>query len=235
MRPVGHHEEMQFDNRADAGDRLAERLRELPSIAAPPPAGIVVLGLPRGGVPVAAVVARVLHAPLDVILVRKIGVPAQPELAMGAIGEDDVRVFNDDVIRGAHITREQFAAVESRERAALARRAELLRRTRPRVALTGRLAIIVDDGIATGSTARAACLVARAHGGRHIVLAAPVAPPNTVRALLDAADEVVTVESPQHFFAIGEFYRDFSPTSDEEVVALLAAAGYDNGDERRQP
>src|ERR1035438_7976369 len=139
-------------------------------------AGTVVLGLPRGGIPVAYEIARALDAPLDVILVRKIGLPAQPELAMGAIGEDGVRVINDGVVDAEHVSDLQFAAVEERERAELGRRAERYRAGLPRVLLTGKTAIVVDDGIATGSTARAACQVARAHGAARGVLDGPGAP-----------------------------------------------------------
>ncbi len=149
-----------FRDRVDAGRRLAERLLALPEIATLPPDKLVVLGLPRGGVPVAYKVATALGAPLDVILVRKVGVPSQPELAMGAIGEDGARVVNQQVINAARVTNEQFAAVEVRERAELDRRAAHLRGSRPHVPLAGRTALIVDDGIATGSTARAACEVA---------------------------------------------------------------------------
>jgi putative phosphoribosyl transferase len=212
------HDAVRFDDRVDAGRRLARVLEA----ALDPAADIVVLGLPRGGVPVAREVARVLGAPLDVILVRKLGLPAQPELAMGAIGEDGVRVVNDSVVAVGGVSETQFAAVEARERAELQRRATRLRAVREREPLDGRVAVIVDDGIATGSTARAAAQVARAHGAARVVVAAPVAPPPTVHELGGFADEVVVVESPERFFAIGEFYRDFSPTSEDEVVALLA-------------
>lgn len=186
----------------------------------------MVLGLPRGGVAVAAEVARVLGAPLDVILVRKLGVPVQPELAMGAIGEGGARVINDEVIQYAGISEEQFAAVEAQQQTELRRRAQRYREDRARVSLTGRTAVVVDDGIATGSTARAACLVARAQGAQRVVLAVPVAPGNARAALAaDAdADEIVCLEMPGEFLAIGEWYEDFSQTSDDEVVAMLRAA-----------
>src|SRR5450631_1275985 len=149
---------MRFRDRCDAGRRLAARLSELPRD------GLVVLGLPRGGVPVGYEVARALGVPLDVILVRKLGVPFQPELAMGAIGEDGVRIVNDDVAQRLGVSASAFAAVEAREREELASRVRRFRGGRRRVSLVGRTALIVDDGIATGSTARAACQVARAHG-----------------------------------------------------------------------
>jgi putative phosphoribosyl transferase len=210
-----------FANRADAGRRLANRLAATTneySADAPP----VVLGLPRGGVPVAFEVAKVLDAPLDVIIVRKIGVPHQPELAMGAIGEGDVRVINGQVVRRARVDEAQFAKVEARERKELARRAERYRAHRDRVPLVGRTALIVDDGVATGSTARAACQVVRAEGAARVILAAPVAPPSVISSLRQVADDVIVLESPEPFFAIGEFYDDFRPTSDEEVVRLLS-------------
>jgi putative phosphoribosyl transferase len=222
-----------FRDRREAGRRLAEALAELRHEAP------VVLGLPRGGVPVAFEVARALDAPLDVLIVRKLGVPFQPELGMGAVGEDGVRVLNSDVIRAAGVTEDDMAEVETRERAAVERRARLFRGERPGVSLSGRTAIIVDDGLATGGTARAAIQVARAHGAEHVVLAVPVAPPDAVDALNNEADEVVCLESPEPFWAIGAWYADFSQTQDREVMELLdeardaraAAAGA--GDRRR--
>jgi uncharacterized protein (TIGR00369 family) len=209
---------MRFRNRSDAGRRLASRLQFLRS------EDVVVLGLPRGGVPVAAEVARALRAPLDVILVRKLGVPAQPELGLGAIGESGARVINPEVVRYAHVSEEQIAQVEVKERAELQRRAQRFRGDAPHEPLAGRTAIIVDDGIATGSTARAACQVARALGAAAVVLAVPVAPPSADRGLRGDADEVICLEMPDRFLAIGEWYEDFAQTSDEEVVALLRAA-----------
>jgi putative phosphoribosyl transferase len=209
---------MRFADRSAAGKRLAARLAHLSS------EDVVVLGLPRGGVAVAAEVARGLHAPLDVILVRKLGVPIQPELGLGAIGEGGARVINPDVVRFARLTEQDIAEVEERERAVLRQRALRLRGDRPHVTLTGRTAIVVDDGIATGSTARAACQVARAHGARRVVLAVPVAPPSSASLLSQDADEVVCLETPGHFMAIGEWYEDFSQTSEEEVAALLRDA-----------
>ena len=181
----------------------------------------VVLALPRGGVPVAAEVARALDAPLDVIVVRKLGVPFQPELGMGAIGEEGVRVLNADVIRHARIGADDLARVEARERAEVDRRARRYRGGRPMTSLLDRAVIIVDDGIATGGTARAAIEVARAHGAASVVLAVPVAPPSSVEELSLVADEVVAVETPRHMFAIGQWYRDFTQTTDDEVARLL--------------
>jgi putative phosphoribosyl transferase len=215
---------LRFADRVDAGRRLAQLLATHDTIIGTDPARIVALGLPRGGVPVAYEVATALNARLDVIFVRKVGVPRQPELAMGAIGEDGVRVVNDDVVRLTRTTNEQFAAVEARERAELEKRAARVRAIHPRVPLDECVAVVIDDGIATGSTARAACAVARAHGSRRVVLAAPVAPPRTVDTMRDVADEVVIVETPSSFFAIGEFYRNFSATAEETVLDLLSRA-----------
>lgn len=206
---------MLFVDRIDAGRRLAERLGHLRD------ADPVVLGLPRGGVPVAHQVAEALDAPLDVIVVRKLGVPFQPELGMGAIGEDGVRIVNPEVLRAARVTDDEIAAVERRERAELERRARRFRGDRPRVPLEGRTAIVVDDGIATGSTARAACQVARAHGAARVVLAVPVAPPGWTDRLGADADELVCLETPEQFWAIGQWYGDFTQTSDGEVVDCL--------------
>jgi putative phosphoribosyl transferase len=209
---------MPFADRTDAGRRLAERL--LPYHGE----DVVVLGLPRGGVPVAFEVAKALDAPLDVIIVRKLGVPFQPELGMGALGEGGVLIVNQDVLRMARVSDAELAAVEDRERAELERRSQRYRGDRPRARLTGRTAIIIDDGIATGSTARAACQVARAQGASRVVLAAPVAPPHTVTELRTDADEVICLETPEFFAAIGQFYGDFSQTSDDEVTSLLERA-----------
>jgi putative phosphoribosyl transferase len=209
---------MPFLDRADAGRRLAGVLTGVRD------ADAIVLGLPRGGIPVGYEIARALSVPLDVILVRKVGLPAQPELAMGAIGEDGVRLVNTEVVQAEQVSERVFAEVEQRERAELRRRAERYRLDRPRAAVAGRTAIVVDDGIATGSTARAACRVARAHGAAQVILAVPVAPRGTVAALGQVADRVVYLESPEPFYAIGQWYQDFSQTSDAEVVRLLRAA-----------
>jgi len=208
-----------FRERAAAGRKLAEQLKRRLGDE-----DVVVLGLPRGGVPVAFEVARELGAPLDVIVVRKLGVPHQPELGMGAIGEDGVRILNDEVLAMAGVEENDLAVVERSERAELERRATRFRSGRPRTSLVGRSAVVVDDGIATGSTARAACQVARAHGASRVILAVPVAPRASLASLADAADEIVCLATPEPFFAVGQFYRDFSQTSDEEVVALLHRA-----------
>jgi putative phosphoribosyl transferase len=214
---------MPFRDRREAGRRLVERLSGLRA------ASPLVLGLPRGGVPVAFEVAQALGAPLDILVVRKLGVPFQPELGMGAVGEGGVRVLNADVVRQARVTEPQLAQVEARERAEVEERAARLRGGRPAIALQGRTVVIVDDGLATGGTARAAVRVARERGAERVILAVPVAPPETVAALRRDADDVVAVETPEPFFAIGGWYADFSPTSDDEVVELLARAAERDG------
>ncbi len=210
---------VEFRDRVDAGRELAEELKRRVGGE-----DVVVLGLPRGGVPVAFEVARELDAPLDVIVVRKLGVPYQPELGMGAIGEDGVRILNREVLAMARVGEDEVAAVERSERAELERRAIRFRGSRPRTPLAGRTAVVVDDGIATGATARAACQVARAHGASRVVLAVPVAPWSSLGLLAEVADEVVCLATPEPFYAVGQFYRDFSQTSDEEVVGLLKRA-----------
>ena len=210
-----------FRNRAEAGavlaGEVAQRLRDVP------PAKIVVLGLPRGGVPVAAAVAQALQAPLDVIVVRKLGVPSQPELAMGAIGENGMRLLNGEVLAVTGVRESEVAEVERRERDELERRAALYRANRPPIDLAGKTAVIVDDGIATGSTAAAAAQIARQAGAERVIIATPVAPPITIRRLATVADDVIAVRTPENFFAIGEWYADFSQTSDDEVRRLLGS------------
>lgn len=208
-----------FRDRIDAGVQLAA---ELGRFGGP---DTVVVGLPRGGVPVAAEVARALEAPLDVILVRKLGVPFQPELGMGAIGEGGVRVVNLDIVRMAGVGGSELAAVEASERDELRRRGDLYRQGRARVPLAGRTVVIVDDGVATGSTARAACEVARAEGAGRVVLAVPVAPRDWTHRLAGVADEFVAVTAPHDFSGVGQFYGDFSQTPDSEVIACLRRAG----------
>ncbi len=211
---------MAFTDRVDAGQQLAAKLLYLRGQP------VVVLGLPRGGIPVAAEVAAALDAPLDVIVVRKLGVPYQPELGMGSIGEDGARVLNSKVIAAAGVSPSELSAIEAREDAEVTRRARLYRRGRPRLPLDGRVAVVVDDGIATGSTARAACQIARAHGAARVVLAVPVAPHGWESRLDGDADELVCVATPEPFFAIGQFYGDFSQTGDAEVAACLERVGH---------
>ncbi|SRX93034.1 hypothetical protein MSP7336_01264 [Mycobacterium shimoidei] len=207
-----------FADRVDAGRQLTERLKPLRG------QDIVVLGLPRGGVPVAFEVATTLRAPLDVLLVRKLGVPFHPELAFGAIGEDGARVINDAVVRDAGLSEEEMSAVEADQRAELQRRAERFRSGRAPIPLAGRTALIVDDGIATGATAKAACQVARARGASRVVLAVPIAGADIAERFTGYADEIVCLQTPQFFFAVGQGYRNFTQTSDDEVVELLDRA-----------
>ncbi len=169
----------------------------------------VVLALPRGGVPVAAEVARALGAPLDVIVVRKLGLPFQPELGFGAIGEGGVRLIDSDLVRRAGLTERDIARVEAAEHRELTRRVRQYRDGRAPIAIEGRTVIIVDDGLATGATARTAVQIARARGARRILLAVPVAPLETIRELQADADQVVSVVTPPHFVAVGLWYRDF--------------------------
>ncbi|MBF6208859.1 hypothetical protein IU483_33110 [Streptomyces gardneri] len=209
---------MLFDDRRDAGPRQAKRLDYLRD------EDVVVVGLPRGGVPVAYEVARVLNVPLDVIVVRKLGVPYQPELAFGAIGEDGVQVINDVVLGYTRLTREEVAEIEHRERAELRRRTERLRRAHPRIRLLGRTVVVIDDGTATRSTARAACQVALEQGAQRVVLAVPVAPRGMLAILQEVADGVVCLEMPPRFGAVGAWYRSFGQVADAEVDLLLRSA-----------
>ena len=209
---------MPFIDRVDAGRRLAGKVRHLRG------EDVVVLGLPRGGVQVAFEVARELGAPLDVLVVRKLGVSFQPELAMGAVGEGDVLVMIEPVVRRAHVSKAELAEIERRARSELDRRVQQFRRDRPRLALTGRTAVLVDDGIATGATVRAACQVARAQGASRVVVAVPVCSPDTAERLRKEVDELVCLESPAWFFGVGQVYADFRQVSDDEVVDLLRRA-----------
>jgi putative phosphoribosyl transferase len=207
-----------FVDRDQAGRQLGERLGGM-ALVHP-----VVLALPRGGVPVGYQVAAALGAPLDVIVVRKLGTPFQRELAMGAIGEGSVRVLDDDVLRACGLTEEEVDAAEARERKELERRARQYRQGAPRIGLSGRTTVVVDDGMATGSTARAACSVARAQGAGYVVMAVPVASGHAVDQLEGVSDAVVVLEQPEPFYAVGQWYHRFDQTSDAHVVALLAQA-----------
>ncbi len=212
-----------FQDRAAAGRLLAGRLlagdRE--------PWGrqdAVVLGVPRGGVPVAVEVARALGLPLDVIVVRKLGVPYQPELAMGAVGEGGVRVLNDEVLQAARVSPAELADAERAQTAEVYERSERFRAGRARVPLSGRVAVLVDDGVATGSTMRAACRIVRAHGARGVVVAVPVASREAVTLLRADADEVVVLSVPAWFSSVGQWYRDFEQVPDATVTRLLHEA-----------
>ncbi|HKG25344.1 MAG TPA: erythromycin esterase family protein [Thermomicrobiales bacterium] len=211
--------ETPFRDRRDAGRLLAEKLG---SYANRP--DLIVLGLPRGGVPVAYEVAQALNAPLDVFLVRKLGVPGHEELAMGAIATGGIRVLNRDVTESWRIPEAAIAAVEAAERRELARRERLYRGTRPPPDVRDKVVILVDDGLATGSTMRAAAEALRRMGPKRIVAAVPVAAAATCEALQDVVDEVVCGITPDVFYAVGLWYEDFSPTTDEEVRELLRRA-----------
>ncbi len=205
-----------FRDRAGAGAALARLLRERDLH------DVVVLGLPRGGVPVAAVVADALGAPLDVVVVRKLGVPAQPELAMGAVGEGGVVVLDERVLRRAGVDAAQLEQVLARERAEVDRRLGRLRPDRPRVPLDDRTAVVVDDGLATGATMRAALEGVRRRRPRALVVAVPVGAAATCRSLEREVDALVCPLTPHPFRAVGEAYADFAPTPDDDVRAALA-------------
>jgi len=209
---------MAFRDRGDAGRRLAVALARYKDEHP------LILALPRGGVVVAAQVAAALDAPVDLILVRKIGVPLQPELTMGAVvdGEAPVIVRNEDVIRIAGITEAEFKTVCESELAEIERRRRRYLGSRERLDIGGRVAVVIDDGIATGATTRAALTAGRARGPRKLILAVPVAPKDTLALMRELADDVVCLEQHDEFGAIGFFYSDFRQTSDREVIEILA-------------
>ena len=207
-----------FHDRRSAGALLGA---EVAKLALEDP---IVLGLPRGGVPVAAMVAKAIRAPLDVIVVRKLGVPDQPELAMGAIGENDIVIVNKAIIHATSVTEEELAEVQRRERATLDRTLSSLRPSRPNQVLADRSAVIVDDGIATGATVRAAIGVVRAQGVKEVVVATPVAPVEVVEILANDADIVVCLARPDPFGSVGRWYRNFEAVSDTEVFESLVEA-----------
>jgi putative phosphoribosyl transferase len=219
---------MRFVDRAQAGRVLAERLG---AYAGRP--DVIVLALPRGGVVVGYEVARALRAPLDVLVVRKLGVPGHSELAMGAIASGGARVLSFDVIRALGISQSQIEAVAVREQAELERRERAYRGERPAAPLHERTALLVDDGLATGATMRAAVRSLRAHSPARIVVAVPVGAPDTCAELLHEADEVVCARSPEPFGAVGSWYEDFSQTSDDEVRDLLARAAREQENHER--
>ena len=211
--------ERTFPNRTEAGRQLAEKLIKYAGRA-----DVIVLGLPRGGVPVAFEVAQRLGVPLDVFLVRKLGVPGFEELAVGAIASGGVRVLNEDVMRAIPNADEVIESVTARETAELERREQSYRDGRPPPELRDRVVILVDDGLATGATMRAAVKALRQRGVAKIVVAVPVGPPDTCREFEDEADETICASAPEFFQAVGQYYEDFSQTSDEEVRELLARA-----------
>jgi putative phosphoribosyl transferase len=208
-----------FHDRRDAGRRLAAKLT---AYADRP--DVLVLALPRGGVPVAFEVAQVLHAPLDVFLVRKLGVPGHEELAMGAIATGGVLVLNEEVVQGLRIPSHVIDAAVARELQELARRERLYRDDRPPPEVRGHTVILIDDGLATGATMRAAAAALRQQQPARLIIAVPVAAPSTCEELRDAADEIICAITPEPFYAVGLWYEDFSPTTDEEVRDLLRRA-----------
>lgn len=208
-----------FRDRRDAGRKLAQELKEYANRP-----DVVVLALPRGGVPVAYEVAKALKAPLDIFLVRKLGVPGHEELAMGAIASGGVRVLNDTVVDALNIPERLIDAVAEKEQRELERRERAYRGDRPKPEVRGKTVILVDDGLATGASMRAAVEALRAQDPARIVVAVPTAAPETCEAFEDTVEEVVCAETPQPFFGVGFWYQDFSQTSDEEVRTLLARA-----------
>lgn len=208
-----------FENRADAGRQLAAKLASYAGRV-----GVVVLGVPRGGVPVAFEVAKSLNAPLDVFLSRKLGVPGQEELAFGAVAGGDVRVLDQELIHELQISAADIDRITQSVRAELTRRESLFREGKPPLDVTGKIVLLVDDGIATGSSMLAAIQTLRHMRPARLVLAVPVAPASTCRRLREQVDEFVSVHTPERFYAIGQFYGDFSQVRDEEVVALLRRA-----------
>lgn len=208
-----------YKNRAEAGRKLAQALSDYAGRA-----DVVVLGLPRGGVPVAYEVTKALEAPLDIFIVRKLGVPGQEELAMGAIASGGVRVLNDEVVGGLSISEEEIQSVAEKERAELERRERLYRGERARRDLKNKIAILVDDGLATGASMRAAVNGLRQHNPDKIVVAVPTAPPETCREFEDLADQVICLQTPSPFMGVGAWYADFPQTTDDQVRELLEKA-----------
>lgn len=210
---------MIFDDRVDAGRKLAEKLRAYANRD-----NVVVLGIPRGGVPVAFVVAESLNAPLDVFLSRKLGVPGQEELAFGAVATGGVRVLDRELIEAVGVSKVEIEEITRKVRAELERRERIFRGDRPPLDVKGKVAILIDDGIATGSSMRAAINALRQHNPARIVVAIPVAPFSTCRRLESEVDELVCVDMPESFYAIGQFYADFSQVADDEVTRLIHRA-----------
>lgn len=213
---------IRFSDRATAGRRLAEALGDY--------AGrndVVVYGLPRGGVPVAAEVARVLDAPLDVLIVRKLGVPGQPELAMGAVASGGVRVLNDEILRQIDVTEEQIDRITEEQRREVREREDRFRGDAEVPEAAGKIALVIDDGIATGSTMRASVEALREMGPEKIVVAAPVASYSACDDMERVADEVICLETPSPFHAVGAWYENFDQTTDAEVKQLLEQARAD--------
>ena len=208
---------MLFQDRFEAGRLLASRLSQFANRN-----DVIVLGLPRGGVPVAFEVARILKSPLDVFVVRKLGVPGEEELAMGAIASSGIRVVNRNVVDALGIKNDQIERVAAEQQTELERREREYRDGRPMLEVRGRTAILVDDGLATGSSMRSAVAALRKRDPAQIVVAIPVAAPSVYQELKSEADQVVCVATPEHFVAVGQWYLDFRQTGDEQVRELLA-------------
>jgi predicted phosphoribosyltransferase len=208
-----------FRDRTEAGQVLARGLQQYKNQP-----DVLILGLPRGGVPVAYEVARELNAPLDVFVVRKLGVPGHEELGMGAIATGGVRILHEGIVREVGISPETIEAVSAREQAELERRERLYRGDRPAPTIKGRTVVIVDDGLATGSTMKAAIKAVRQQDPRQVIVAVPTAPSETCEQLKESADHVVCALTPEPFFAVGGSYADFTQITDEEVRDLIASA-----------
>jgi putative phosphoribosyl transferase len=204
-----------FRNRAEAGKQLAEKLLAYGD------KGVIVLALPRGGVPVAFEIAKALGVPLGLLLVRKLGVPGHEELALGAVASGGVRLLNNDIVESLGITRQVIESITAREKAELERREKLYRGDRPFQRLEGKTIIVVDDGVATGATMRVALRALKQYKPAKIIVAAPTSAPDTYKQLRLEADETICLATPEPYIAVGEWYEDFSQTSDEDVNVLL--------------
>jgi predicted phosphoribosyltransferase len=221
--------ERAFANRTEGGCLLAEKLAKYSNRD-----DVIVLGLPRGGVPVAYEVAKRLRAPLDVFIVRKLGVPGFEELAAGAIASGGVRVLNEDVMRAIPYADEAIEAVTTRETAELERREQIYRQGRPPLELRDRIAILVDDGLATGATMRAAVKALRQSGAAKVVVAVPVGPQDTCLEIKQLADDAICLSTPPFFQAVGQYYEDFSQTSDADVRELLTRAAQEISEQNQE-
>ena len=218
---------MIFQNRAEAGQQLASHLEKYANRD-----DVIVLAVPRGGVPIAFEVARALNLPLDIFVLRKLGVPGHEEFAFGAIGSGGVRVLDRQVVQSLGLSNMVIDLVTRAERAELARREQIYRGRRPPLNVRGKIVILVDDGIATGASLTAGVHAVRQMQPAAIVIAAPVAPRSTVKRLRHEVDDVVCVETPERFYGVGRFYHDFSQVSDEEVNALLDSAYRQRGEQQ---
>ncbi len=207
---------MIYQDRRDAGRRLGAALQSYSDVSP------VVIGLVRGGVPVAAEVARVLQAPLDVLIVRKLGAPSNPEYGVGAIAEETVGIVNTEDIKWLRISQQEMQEIIDRERQEIARRQRIMRGNYPALPVSGKTVILVDDGLATGMTARVAIKAMRERGAAKVIFAVPVGAEATVRQIGDEADSVVCLQTPQDFRAVGSWYHDFRPTTDDEVLDILS-------------